>query len=187
MAGVGLSEHGSIFAARAGRKPRWHFATFAPDAEVTPALKAPRQFIGRGHARCAVPGRSVCCMASTGMDESRDTGGEPILPKGLPQNKVLDIWLDEDLHLPMMKERKAKVPGTLPQTQEQSDERARRLFVANEAIGYGGICSCERYGAEVIGKGGSACDRGRRHRLWPLEAGALGRKKTTETDPRCLT
>lgn len=90
MAGVGLSEHGSIFAARAGRKPRWHFATFAPDAEVTPALKAPRQFIGRGHARCAVPGRSVCCMASTGMDESRDTGGEPILSK--------EVWVSYHTH-----------------------------------------------------------------------------------------
>ena len=121
------------------------------------------------------------------------------MPKGLPQNKVLDIWLDEDLHLPMMKERKAKesqVRERYLKLKSSLTERARRLFVANEAIafGYGGIAAAARASGmapSVIGKGMAevrAIEDGTAPTLPATRSRRPGggRKKTTETDPTLL-
>jgi len=98
-----------------------------------------------------------------------------------------------------MKERKAKeakIRDRYLKLKSSLSERARRLFVANEAIafGYGGISAASRatgMAASVIGRGIAevrAIEDGTGPQLPPnrsRRAGA-GRKKTTEKDPTLL-
>ena len=99
----------------------------------------------------------------------------------------------------MMKERKAKeskIRDRYVKLKSSLSERARRLFIANEAIafGYGGIAAASRatgMAASVIGRGIAevrAIEDGRAETL-PASRSRRpggGRKKTTEKDPSLL-
>jgi transposase len=99
-----------------------------------------------------------------------------------------------------MKERKAKesqIRNRYLKLKGSLTERARRLFVANEAIafGYGGIAAASRatgMAPSVIGKGMAevrAIEAGTAPSLPPTRSRRPGggRKKTTEKDPTLLT
>ncbi len=99
----------------------------------------------------------------------------------------------------MMKERKAKesqIQERYLKLKSSLTERARRLFVANEAIafGYGGIAGASRatgMAPSVIGKGIAevrAIENGTAPSLPPTRSRRPGggRKKTTEKDPTLL-
>jgi hypothetical protein len=99
----------------------------------------------------------------------------------------------------MMKERKAKeskIRERYLKLKSSLSERARRLFIANEAIafGYGGIAAAARatgMAPSVIGRGMAevrAIEDGRAQTLPPSRSRRPGggRKKTTEKDPTLL-
>lgn len=99
----------------------------------------------------------------------------------------------------MMKERKAKeakIRDRYLKLKSSLSERARRLFIANEAIafGYGGIAAASRatgMAPSVIGRGMAevrAIEDGRAETLPPGRSRRPGggRKKTTEKDPTLL-
>ena len=112
---------------------------------------------------------------------------------------MLDIWFSKDPHLGMINERKAKearIRSRYLKLKSSLSERARRLFVSNEAIafGYGGIAAASRatgMAASVIGRGIAevrAIEAGVDEPLPPNRSRRPGggRKKNTDKDPALL-